>query len=88
MLSFVFIDIKQFMNSSWENLVKKLSDDDFKLLTQEFGSENLQLLKQRDAYPYEYMDRFSEGKLPDKTHICRWKMELSKMEQLMIRVKK
>ena len=61
----VFIDSKQYMNSSLEKLVKNLSDDDFKHLTQEFGSEDLKLLKQKDAYPYEYMDnfeRFSEKK--------------------------
>ena len=57
------------MNSSLEKLAKNLSDDDFKYLTQEFGSKTLELLKQKDAYPYEYMDsfeRFSEEKLPDK----------------------
>ena len=59
----------QFMNSRLEKLVKNLSDDDFKKLTEEFGLKNLELLKQKDAYPYEYMDsfkRFSEDKLPDK----------------------
>ena len=38
-------------------------------MTEEFGSKNLELLKQKDAYPYEYMDsfkRFNEEKLPDK----------------------
>ena len=45
----------QFMNSSLEKLVKNLSDNDFKYLTQEFGSKNLKLLKQKDAYPYEYL---------------------------------
>ena len=65
----VFIDSMQFMNSSFEKLVKNLSDNDFKYLTEKFGSENLELLKQKDAYPYEYMGsfkRFSEEKLPDK----------------------
>ena len=62
-------DSMQFMNSSLEKLVKNLSDNDFKYLTEEFGSKNLELLKQKDAYPYEYMDsfkRFGEEKLPDK----------------------
>ena len=57
------------MNSSLERLVKNLTDDDFKFLTQEFGSKKLGLLKQKGAYPYEYMDsfkRFSEEKLPYK----------------------
>ena len=48
----------QFMNSSLDKLVKNLSDEDFKYLVEEFGSENLELLKQKDAYPYEYMDSF------------------------------
>ena len=50
-------------------LVKNLSDNDFKYLAKEFDSKNLELLKQKDAYPYEYMDsfkRFSGEKLPDK----------------------
>ena len=65
----MFIDSMQFMNSSLDKLVKNLSDEDFKYLVEEFGSENLELLKQKDAYPYEYMDsfkRFCEEKLPDK----------------------
>ena len=67
--SLLFIDSIQFMNSSLEKLIKNLSDSDFKYLTEEFGSKNLELLKKKDAYPYEYMDsfkRFGEGKLPDK----------------------
>ena len=45
--SFTFIDREQFMNSSLEKPVKNLLDDNFKHLTQEFGSENLKLLKQK-----------------------------------------
>ena len=47
----VFIDSMQFKNSSLEKLVKNLTDDDFKHLTEEFGSKNLALLKQKDSYP-------------------------------------
>ena len=57
------------MNSGLEKLVKNLSDNDLKYLAEEFDSKNLELLKQKDAYPYEYMDsfkRFNEEKLPDK----------------------
>ena len=46
----VFIDSMQFMNSSLDKLVNNLSDEDFKYLVEEFGSENLVLLKQKDAY--------------------------------------
>ena len=64
----VFIDSMQFINSSLENLVKNVPDNNFKYLTEEFGSKNLKLSKQKDAYPYEYMDnfkRFNEEKLPE-----------------------
>ena len=63
----VFIDSMQFMDSSLEKLVKNLLDDDFKYLTKEFGSKNLEPLKHKRAYLYEYLDsfkRFSEEKFP------------------------
>ena len=50
----VFIDSMQFMNSSLDKLVKNLSDKNFKSLIEEFGSKNLELLKQKGTYPYEY----------------------------------
>ena len=46
----VFIDSMQFMNSSLDKLAKNLSDEDFKYLVEEFGSENLELLKQKGDY--------------------------------------
>ena len=48
----------QFMNSSLEKLIKNLSDNDFKYLTKECSFKNLELLKQKGTYPYEYMDSF------------------------------
>ena len=65
----VFIDSMQFMNFSLEKIVKNVSDDDFKYLTEEFGFKKIELLKQKAAYPYEFTDSFkrsSEKKLPDK----------------------
>ena len=65
----VFIDSMQFMNSSLEKLVKSLSDDNFKYLTKKVGFKNLEFLKEKDAYFYEYLNRFkkiSEEKLSDK----------------------
>ena len=67
----VFIDSMQFMNYSLDNLLKNLSDEGFKYLVEEFGSENLELLKQKGDYPYEYMnsfERFNEEKLPAKKY--------------------
>ena len=65
--SFAFIDSMPFMISSLDKLVKNLSDEDFKYLVEEFGSEKLELLKQKGAYPYENMnsfEKFNEEKLP------------------------
>ena len=67
----VFIDSMQFMNSSLDKLVENLSDKDFKYLVEEFGSENLEILKQKGAYPYEYMnsfERFNEETLPARKY--------------------
>ena len=38
-----------------------MSDNDFKYLAEEFGSKNLELLKQKDAYTYECMDSFERS---------------------------
>ena len=65
----IFINSMQFINSSLDKLVKNLSNNDFKYLTEEFGSENLEHFKQKGTYPYEYMDsfkRFNDEKLPEK----------------------
>ena len=37
-----------------------LAGIDLKNLTEEFGSKNLELLKQKDGYPYGYMDSFKD----------------------------
>ena len=63
----MFIDSMQLMNSNLDKLVKNLSNEDFKYLVEERGSENLELFKQKVDYPYEYMksfERFNEEKLP------------------------
>ena len=60
------------MNSSLDKLVKNLLDKDFKQLIEEFGSKNLELLKQKGAYSYEYMnsfERFNEVKLPARKYL-------------------
>ena len=48
------------MNSSLKKLVKNLSDDDLRCFTEKVGSKNLELLKQKDAYPYEYIDSLKD----------------------------
>ena len=59
------------MNSSLDKFIKNLLNEDFKYLIEEFGSKNLELLKQNDAYPYEYMnsfERFNGEKLPARKY--------------------
>ena len=84
--SSVLIGSMQFMNSSLDKLIKNLSDEDFKYLVEEFGFENLGLLKQKGNYPYKYMnsfERFNEEKLPARKHFYSSK----KMEKLVMMVK-
>ena len=84
----VFIDSMQFMNSSLDKLVKNLSDEDFKYLVEEFGSENLEILKQKGAYPYEYMnsiEKFNEEKLCARKYF--FTSTKKKKEKLMKMVK-
>ena len=60
----VFIDSMQFMNSSLGSSVKNFLDNDLKYL-----SEELDVVKQKGVYPYEYMDSFktfSENKMPNR----------------------
>ena len=76
----------QFMNSGIDKLVKNLAHENFKYLVEEFGSENLELLKQKGAYPYEYMnsfERFNEEKLPARKYFLVQK----KNEKLVIMTK-
>ena len=69
--NFGFIDNMQFLNSSLDKLVKNLSSEDFKYLAEEFSSKNLELLKQKGAYPYEYVnsfEKFNDETLPARKY--------------------
>ena len=62
----------QFMNSSLNVLVKNLSGNNFKHLSQEFSGDLLELVKQKGVFPYQYMDSFAnffEEKLPGRCEI-------------------
>ena len=63
-----FIDSFQFLIFPLDSLVKNLSKNDLKYLSQEFDKNKLDLVKQRGFYPQEYMadfEKFTE-KLPNK----------------------
>ena len=50
----VFIDSMLFTNSSLDKLVKNLSSEDFKYLSEAFSGEKLKLVKKKGIYLYEY----------------------------------
>ena len=59
---FTFIDSLQFLSSSLDSLVENLSKDDFEYLGQEFDYDVLDLVKEKDFYPDEYMRDFENLK--------------------------
>ena len=82
----MFIDSMQFMDSSLDKLVKSLSDKGFKYLIKEFGSENLELLKQKGAYPYYYINNFE--RFNEKNYLLEnIFITLQKMGKLVMMVK-
>ena len=66
-----FIDSLQFYNSTLDTLTSNLDDEDFKYLVSEFGIDKLEILKRKDAYPYEWVDlyeKFKHPSLPEKKY--------------------
>ena len=54
-----FLDSFQFLSSSLDSLVESLGKDDFKYLrTKDFDINVLDLVKQKEFYPYEYISDF------------------------------
>ena len=67
-----FIDSSQFLSSSFHRLVKNLAKSDFKYFSQEFDNNVLDLVKQKEFYPYKYRSHFEKFKeqLPSKEKVC------------------
>ena len=66
-----FIDSFQFYKGSLDTLASKLDDKDFKHSMSEFFVDKLEILKRKDAYPYECVDSYEKFKyptLPKKKH--------------------
>ena len=59
-----FIESLQFYNSSLDTLASNLEDNGFKHLTSEFGIDKLEILKRKDACPYEWVHSYGKFKLP------------------------
>ena len=65
----VFLDSLQFCKASLDTLAGNLQDSDFKHLLSEFAPDKLDLLRKKDAYPYEWVDsyeKFNYQELPPK----------------------
>ena len=63
----VFKDSLKFMSSSLEALVNNLPKDGFKNISKYYTPEQVELIKQKGFYPYEYMDtieKFNDTKPP------------------------
>ena len=56
----IFLDSTQFLQASLDNLAGNLKDEDFKHLLSEFSENKLEILKRRDAYPYERVDCYKK----------------------------
>ena len=64
-----FIDSFQFMSSSLDKLVSNLPKDDLIDTSKDFKGKRLNLMSQKDVYPYDFMDsfkKFNQTKLPTK----------------------
>ena len=57
-----FTESFPFLSSSLDSLVRNLNKDDVKYLSREFDNSVLDLVKQKEFYPYEYMSDFEKFK--------------------------
>ena len=66
-----FIDSNEFYKGALDTLASNLEDNDFKYLMSEFPTDKLEILKRKDAYPYEWVDsyeKFKHPSLPEKKY--------------------
>ena len=66
-----FIDSNEFHKGTLDTLASNLDDNDFKYLISEFSPDKLEILKRKDAYPYEWVDsseKFNYSSLPPKEY--------------------
>ena len=65
----IFLDSLQFCKEKLDKLASNLNNEDFKHLMSEFPIDKLEILKRKDAYPYEWVDsyeKFNYQELPPK----------------------
>ena len=57
-----FTESFPFLSSSLDSLVRNLNKDDVKYFSREFDNSVLDLVKQKEFHPYEYMSDFEKFK--------------------------
>ena len=60
----IFLDSLQFLKASLDTLVGNLQGRDFNNLMSEFPSDRLDLLRTKNAYPYEWVDSYQRFTYP------------------------
>ena len=61
----IFLDSLQFYKGSLDSLAGNLQDSDFKHLMSEFPPNKLEILRKKDAYPYEWVDSYEKFKFTE-----------------------
>ena len=56
----VFLDSNQFYKDKLDNHASNLEDKDFKYLLSQFSIDKLELLKGKDAQPFEWVDSYEK----------------------------
>ena len=59
-----FIDSNEFYKGALDTLASNLEDNDFKYLMSEFPLDKLEILKRKDAYPYEWVNSYEKFNYP------------------------
>ena len=65
----IFLDSFQFMSQTLSKLVDNLPENKFIFTSQLYQNDELELLKRKGVYSYDYMDsfiKFNDTKLPNK----------------------
>ena len=65
----VFLDSMQFLKASLDALANNLEDKDFKYLVSEFFNTDIEDIRRKGVYPYEWVDsyeKFNNPELPPK----------------------
>ena len=86
-VSITFIDSLQFYNGSLDTLASNLNNEDFKHLISEFGIDKIEILKRKDAYPYEWVDsneKFNYQYLPEKKNLIHHSKMVNAIEAMDI----